>query len=79
MRAVEQKQFGNDDFHNVDGMPVWDVVARFCQQHRDRLHDKEREFINDMAAQTVWRKPTAKHKNGCVASSSDEAGNFDVL
>jgi hypothetical protein len=62
MRAVEEKQFGNEDFHNTDGMPAWDVVARFCQQHGDRLRDKEREFINDMAARTVWREPTAKQQ-----------------
>jgi hypothetical protein len=61
MRAVEQKQFENEDFYNTDGMPAWDVVARYCQQHGDRLRDKERES-NDMAAQTIWREPTAKQQ-----------------
>src|SRR5207244_12200377 len=30
MRAVENKQHGAGDFHNVDGRPSWHEIARFC-------------------------------------------------
>jgi hypothetical protein len=60
MRAVEDRQHGTDDFHNIDGTPCWHEIARFCQQNRDRLRESERQFINDMAARSVWREPTEK-------------------
>ena len=58
VRAAEAKQHGPGDFYNVDGTPAWHEIARFCQRSRDRLREKEREFINDMASRTVWREPT---------------------
>ena len=58
VRAVEAKQHGPHDFRNVDGTPAWHEIARFCQQSRDRLREKEREFINDITSRTVWREPT---------------------
>jgi hypothetical protein len=60
VRAAEAKQHGPDDFRNVDGTPAWHEIARFCQQSRDRLREKEREFINDMTSRTVWREPTER-------------------
>jgi hypothetical protein len=60
VRAAEAKQHGPDDFHNVDGTPAWHEIARFCQQSRDRLREKEREFINDMTSRTVWCEPTER-------------------
>jgi hypothetical protein len=60
VRAAEAKRYGPDDFRNVDGTPAWHEIARFCQQSRDRLKEKEREFINDMASRTVWREPTER-------------------
>src|SRR5687768_13586034 len=48
VRAAETKQHGPRDFRNVDGTPAWHEIARFCQQSRDRLREKEGEFINDM-------------------------------
>ena len=56
--AAEAKQHGPDDFCNVDGTPAWHEIARFCEQSRDRLREKERGFIDDMASRTVWREPT---------------------
>jgi hypothetical protein len=35
-------------------------MALYCQQHSSSLRSNEREFINDMAAKTVWREPTEK-------------------
>jgi hypothetical protein len=60
VRAVENKQHGSGDFHNVDGLPNWNEIALFCQQNSDRLRENERAFINDMASYTVWREPTKK-------------------
>jgi hypothetical protein len=61
IRATELKQFsGGEDFMNVDGTPAWDAIARFCQQQSPKLrNDKERQFVADMAARTVYREPTA--------------------
>jgi hypothetical protein len=60
MRAVENKQHGAGDFHNVDGLPAWNEIALFCQRNNDRLRPNERESVNDMAARTVWREPSEK-------------------
>ena len=60
VRAAEAKQHGPHDFRNVDGTPAWHEIARFCQQSRDRLREKEREFINDITSRTVWREPTER-------------------
>ena len=60
VRAVENKQHGSGDFHNVDGLPSWNEIALFCQQNNDRLRPTERQFIDDMASRTVWREPTEK-------------------
>jgi hypothetical protein len=62
MRAVEDKFHAEeeDGFANVNGMPSWHVIARWCQRHRlnDRLRDKERVFVDQMAGETLWREPT---------------------
>ena len=60
MREAENRRYGSADFHNVDGTPHWHEIALFCQQHNDRLTVKEKPFVNDMAARTVWREPTEK-------------------
>src|SRR6516164_6167834 len=53
VRAVENKQHGSGDFHNVDGLPSWNEIALFCQQNNDRLRPTERQFIDDIASRTV--------------------------
>ena len=60
VRAVENKQHGSGDFHNVDGLPSWNEIALFCQQNNDRLRPTECQFIDDIASRTVWREPTEK-------------------
>jgi hypothetical protein len=60
VRAAENKQYDAAGFRNVDDTPAWHEIARFCQGHSDRLQEKERTFINDMSARTVWREPTEK-------------------
>jgi hypothetical protein len=59
-RATENAQQRSGDFYNVDSTPPWHEMATWCQQQKDRLRDKEREFIDDMASRTVWREPTEK-------------------
>ncbi len=60
VRAAEAKQYGPGNFYKVDGTPAWHKIARFCQHSRDRLREKERGFIDDMASRTVWREPTER-------------------
>jgi hypothetical protein len=61
---TERKAFGLDDFRSADGKPPWDAVALYVQQNKQRLAAKHHEFIDDMAARSVWgREPTRKqHK-----------------
>ena len=47
-------------FYDADGQPRWNAVALFCQQHHQRLGQKEQQFIDDMAGKTMWREPTEK-------------------
>jgi hypothetical protein len=62
-RAAENNQHhGHVDFYNTDGTTSWHDIALFCQRRADRLRDKERDFVNDMMAQTVWREPTEKQE-----------------
>ena len=59
MRAAEDKLHGDEDFHNIDGSPPWHAMATFCHRS-DRLNARERDFINSVAARTVYREPTEK-------------------
>jgi hypothetical protein len=60
VRAAENKHFGTGNFLRVDGLPAWHEIARYCQQHGSRLRGNEQEFVNDMAARTVWHQPTER-------------------
>ena len=64
VQHTENRLHGSDDFRSTDGKPTWQSVALFCQRNRDRLQPKHHEFINDMAARTVYeREPTEnQHK-----------------
>jgi hypothetical protein len=62
VKAVEGRQYSSGDFHNVDGLPDWHEIARFCQQNSVRLRENERQFVDDMASRTVWRQPTPKQE-----------------
>jgi hypothetical protein len=44
-----RQQVATVDFHNLDGSPTWEAIARFCLQHDDRLTENERKFIRDMS------------------------------
>jgi hypothetical protein len=62
VRETENRQYGSGDFHNVDGTPEWHEIARFCQQHNDRLKPSERDFIDNVTARTAYREPTEKQE-----------------
>ena len=63
LRAAVNKQQGSLDFRGVDGDVDWHEVALWCQKRDDRddrLSDREREFVDTVAAQTVYREPSVK-------------------
>jgi hypothetical protein len=61
VQAAESKQDGNGDFHNIDGTPSWHEMACWIQQRSGRLRDdREREFVDQMTEQTVWREPSER-------------------
>jgi len=49
---------------DTDGKPDWTHVALYLQREKHRLDSKHHQFVDDMAARTVWkREPTEKqHK-----------------
>ena len=54
VKAAESKQHGTGAFRNTDGSPEWTEVALFCQRQKHRLPERHHEFIDDMAARTVY-------------------------
>ena len=61
VKAAESKQHGTGAFRNTDGALEWTEVARYCQRQKHRLSDRHHEFVDDMAARTVWgREPTPR-------------------
>ena len=64
VQAAENRQHGSDDFHDADGKPTWEAVALFLRRNKSRLDPKHHEFIDKVAAQTVWGdEPTERmHK-----------------
>src|SRR5215813_7555852 len=64
VKAAEAKQHGTGAFRNTDGALEWTEVALYCQREKRRLPSKHHEFVDDMAARTVYgREPTSnQHK-----------------
>src|SRR5215813_8353525 len=64
VKAAEAKQHGAGAFRNTDGKLDWTEVALYCQRQKRRLPSKHHEFVDDMAARTVYgREPTSnQHK-----------------
>ena len=63
VKAAENKQHGADAFRSTGGAE-WIRVALFVQREKHRLPSQHHQFVDDMAARTVWeREPTEKqHK-----------------
>jgi hypothetical protein len=64
VQDTENRQHGVDDFIGTDGKPTWEAVALFLQRNKNRLNPRVHEFVDKMAAQTVWgEEPTERqHK-----------------
>jgi hypothetical protein len=61
VKAAEAKQHGAGAFRNTDGSLEWGEVSLFVQREKHRLPERHHEFIDDMAARTVYgREPTPK-------------------
>jgi hypothetical protein len=54
--AAEARQHGTGAFRNTDGTLDWKEITLFLQRKLDRFSDKERKFINDMAARIPWNR-----------------------
>ena len=64
VQHTENRLHGADEFIDSSGKPTWQAVALYCQRNKERLAPKHHEFINKVAAQTVWdQEPTPRmHK-----------------
>ena len=64
VQHTENRLHGADEFIDSSGKPTWQSVALYCQRNKERLAPKHHEFINKVAAQTVWdQEPTPRmHK-----------------
>jgi hypothetical protein len=60
MRDAETRFHGPEDFRSVDGSPNWEAMACYCRERRERLSDREEEFVDQMASRAVWRTPTER-------------------
>jgi hypothetical protein len=64
VQHTENRLHGGDDFRSTDGKPTWQAVALYCQRNIQRLDARHHDFINKVAAQTVYdQEPTERmHK-----------------
>jgi hypothetical protein len=64
VKAAEARQHGTGAFGNTDGTLEWTEVALFVQREKHLLPARHHEFVDDMAARTVYgREPTPnQHK-----------------
>jgi hypothetical protein len=64
VQHTENRLHGADDFIGTDGKPTWQAVALYCQRNKHRLYPKHHDFIDKVAAQTVYdQEPTERmHK-----------------
>jgi hypothetical protein len=68
-RAEEaQKQQLPPEFYDADGQPRWNEIALFCRRNNARLRSGwEKTFVDDMAGNTTWRRPTEKQAKHLLA------------
>ena len=64
VQHTENRLHGADDFIDSSGKPTWQSVALYCQRNKNRLETKHHDFIDKVAAQTVYDcEPTERmHK-----------------
>jgi hypothetical protein len=63
VQATENRQHGVDDFIGTDGKPTWQAVALFLQRNKHRLNPRVHEFVDKMAAQTVWDEEPSERQH----------------
>jgi hypothetical protein len=61
------KQQAPPEFYDADGQPRWNAIALFCQKESARLRESERNFVDDMAGNTLFRQPTEKQAKWLLA------------
>jgi hypothetical protein len=60
VRAAENRHNGVDAFHTTTGAE-WIRVALYVQREKHRLPVQHHQFVDDMAARTVWdREPSER-------------------
>jgi hypothetical protein len=61
-QATAATQSNNDvTFHDISSpLATWHETARWCQQRNEQLRSREREFVDQMCGETLWRAPTDK-------------------
>src|SRR5215813_9624766 len=61
VQHTENRLHSGDDFRSTDGKPTWQAVALHCQRNINRLDTRHHDFINKVAAQTVYdQEPTER-------------------
>jgi hypothetical protein len=68
IQDAENKAHGAHDFQNTDGTPAWEAVALFLQRNKHRLPARNHEFVDKMAAQTVWGKEPSEPQHKYLKS-----------
>src|SRR6516165_6070218 len=59
VQHTENRLHGADEFIDSSGKPGWQAVALYCQRNKHRLNVKHHNFIDKVAANTVYdREPT---------------------
>src|SRR5262245_43568524 len=80
IRKAEAAQIGDGDFRSIDGTPPWEEIATWLQRYDDqhnRLGERERDFVNDMAALTLWRTPSERQARWLLGIFRKMGGGFD--
>jgi hypothetical protein len=63
LAACEEAHYGDGEFRSVNGGdPDWREVAQYCYRKRGQLSEREKEFIDSVRSQLVWRDPTEKQR-----------------
>ena len=63
VQHTENRLHGADDFISADGKPTWQSVALYCQRNKRRLRPQTHEFVDKMAAQTVWNREPSERQH----------------
>jgi hypothetical protein len=66
------------DFFDSDGSPCWPEIAVYCRAKAGQLrNEREREFVSDMAVNTLEREPTLKQARWLLRTFVKLGGHCD--